>query len=296
MTFLRGTVHLVTADDCLALRPVLQPVLERLLKATPFSRQIAGVDVDALMDLGRERLSSRAMNGNELRAAVAERWPEYDAASLRYAIHYTLPLVQVPPRGVWGKSGQARWQMANSWLGRPLGTETRPDTMIRRYLAAFGPATAADVRTWSGLAGAREILDRIPDLRRFRDEQGRELFDVPDGPLPDPDTPAPPRFLPEYDNVSLSHDDRSRIVSAGDRQRLAAVFTVGTGALLVDGFAGGIWRVARHDGTATLTVRLLGRVSAVDHDAISAEAEQLLGFLAADVRQRRIEIDGGIDP
>ena len=111
---------------------------------------------------------------------------------------------------------------------------------MRRYLAAFGPALPADLATWSRLTGFREVLDRMrPTLRTFRDEHGRELVDVPGAPLPDPDTPAPVRFLPEYDNAVLSHADRSRYVP----DDVAALATEGPvhGTVLVDGSIAATW-------------------------------------------------------
>ena len=139
---------------------------------------------------------------------------------------FLVPVVQVPPRALWRRSGLARWATIEGWVGRSLASDwSSPDGLVLRYLAAFGPAGAADARAWSGLTGAAEILDRLrPRLRAFRDEQGRELLDLPDAPRPDADTPAPIRFLPVYDNVTLSHADRGRIVeesSPADRGRLS---------------------------------------------------------------------------
>jgi hypothetical protein len=292
MTLFRATIHLVTARDALALRPMVQPALERLFqRASPFGRQLTGVDLERLLALGRTLVDEKPRTSAELRPLLAKRWPRRDRDSLAAAIGYLVPLVQVPPRGIWGASGQPRRTSVEGWLGRPLGTKREPDALILRYLAAFGPATVSDARTWSGLSALSEVFERLrPRLRTFRDESGRELFDIPDGPLSDPATPAPPRFLPVYDNVLLSHADRTRIVRGGDGKRMGYMEGVNFGSVLIDGFVGASWSLKRGPNGATLRITLLDRLAKRDRIAVEAEGTRLLSFLAAETSPQTVMV------
>jgi hypothetical protein len=188
-----------------------------------------------------------------------------------------VPLVRVPPRGIWGASGQATHTTAEAWLSRPLDANASVDEMVVRYLAAFGPATTNDIQMWSGLTRLRAVTERLrPRLRTFRDERGNELFDLPDAPRPDPDTPVSPRFLPEYDNALASHADRTRIIADGYRAR---VFTLGS--VLVDGFVCGAWKIRRERRAATLTIQLFHALPSDDRTALEEEGARLLAFAAA---------------
>jgi winged helix DNA-binding protein len=286
MGLLRATLHLVTARDALSLRSVIDPVIQRVLHTqSPFGRRLAGLDVDELVSFATKLLEERPRTRAELGPLLAERWPDHDAASLSYAVTYLLPLVQVTPRGIWGRTGPSAFTTVEHWLGRPLETSAEPDEMVMRYLAAFGPSAVADVQAWSGLMGARSVIDRLRSrLRTFRDEHGRELFDVPDAPLPDEDVPAPPRFLPEYDNVFLGHKDRGRIVAAAVPQWTE----VGWGPVLVDGFGAARWKVEREKELAVLRIEPFGRISRAEKNAVSEEAERLLSFVVEDAGSRDI--------
>ncbi len=214
LTLLRGTVHLVSAADARRLRPLLQPVIERGFNGT-FGRRMRQVDLATLRAAVVELLAAKPLSGRELGRRLAAAGLESDEQALGSAARVHVPLVQVPPRGILGAGGQARYQTLASWLDPPSGQAPVPaallDELVMRYLAAFGPASAQDVQSWSGLTRLAEVLERLsPGLERFRDEQGRVLFDLPDAPRPDPDTPAPVRFLGEFDNLFLAHVDRSR--------------------------------------------------------------------------------------
>ena len=180
---MRATIHLLTARDYLALRSVVQPVLERDVLPNPtYGRErLEGPDVDALLAAGRGLLGERPRMAAELRRLLGPRWPERDPAALAYAVRGLLPVVYVPPRGIWGKCGPVALTTVEAWLGRSVDPGREPEEMILRYLAAFGPSTVGDIRTWSGLTGLREVIERLrPRLRAFSDGRGRELFDVPD--------------------------------------------------------------------------------------------------------------------
>jgi hypothetical protein len=239
-----------------------------------FRRELDGIDLDELLAAARALVEAEPMGAAAIGRALLPRFPDRDPRVLGYAANFLLPMVQLPPRGVWRDRKRPLLTTAESWLGAPLAGDPSPDELALRYLAAFGPATAGDFRAWSGLTGAAAVLERLaPELRRFRDERGRVLYDVPDGPLPDPDTPAPVRFLPVYDNAILAHDDRSRILADGYPPRIADFPT-----LLVDGFAVGLWGI---DG-GQLEVRLFARIDARDRAAIEDEGARLLAFATED--------------
>jgi hypothetical protein len=290
---MRGTIHLVSADDCLVLRPLMQPVLEAELRRHPdYGHASRDADLEEALLAARELMAERPRTGPELRAALAERFPGSDAAALAFACRCLLPVVQVPPRGVWGRTARVTVTTAESWLGRPLVEQPSLEDVVVRYLRAFGPATVADLATWCRLTGLREVLERLrPRLRTFRDERGRELLDVADGPLPDPRTPAPTRFLPEYDNVLLSHADRTRVVHERRRAALGRAGGIGFGSVLYDGFVCGVWRLERDrdSGAAILAVTLAEPLSKRAVASIAAEGRRYLRFAAGDAEKREVE-------
>jgi hypothetical protein len=284
---MRATQHLVTARDYLKLRPVLQPMIDRACRYT-HGRGTAGIDREELLAAGRALLAEQPRTITELQALLGERWPKHDPLALGYSIQLLLPLVHVPPRGTWGRGGAVPAVLAESWLERPLSDDRSPDAMILRYLGAFGPATVKDVQVWSGLTGLRAAVEGLrPKLRTFHDEQGRELFDLTDAPLPDPDTPAPPRFLPEFDNLLLSHDDRSRVMTDAERK---AVWTRNglLATALVDGRVRATWKIVRERAGATLLIDPLGRIARQDRDGLSEEGERLLAFTDPDAESHAV--------
>jgi hypothetical protein len=279
----------VSARDCLALRPLLQPVIERGLKGA-YGKRLAGLDLQQIAAQSRVLLEEQPRMFADLGALLAERWPDRDPQALANAARALLPLVQIPPRGVWGVGGLAVHTTAEAWLGRPLEARPALDAMVMRYLAAFGPASVKDVQTWSGLTRLREVVEQLrPQLRSFRDEQGIELFDLPDAPRPDPETPAPARFLPEFDNLFLSHADRSRVIDEAHRQSILATPNgLIPGGASVDGFFCGLWIIRKQRSSATLTIELFAQLTQQDRDALVEEGAALLKFVAAEAETHDI--------
>jgi hypothetical protein len=287
LALMRSTIHLVTARDCLWLRPVLQPVLDRSLQGS-FGRRLAGVDLDALTTAGRWLFRQEPCTLTHAGSQLQRRWRERDAESLGHAIRARLPLVQVPPRGLWGRSGAPILDDAEHYLGRRLARRPSAARLVTRYLAAFGPASVRDVQTWSGLTLLRDVIERLrPRLRVFRSEAGQELFDLPDAPRPDADTPAPPRFLPEFDNLLLGHADRSRIVAPRHRANVWDGRQL-LGTVLIDGFAGARWRLDRSRSRASIVIEPFVPLSTDRRRSLGEEADRLLSFVAADAGDRDV--------
>jgi hypothetical protein len=283
MTLLRGTLHLVTARDAIGLRALVQPAIERvILGSSPLRAVFRSVDMDEVHAALRSWLEERPRTRSELVKEIAARWPDADADPLGYAM-YALPTVQVTPRGLWRRSGGSAFTTIEAWLGASPDPATDVEALVRRYLAAFGPATPADFQYWSGMPGPAEVLERLrPRLRIVRDEDGRELFDVPRAPLPDPDLPAPVRFLPEYDNVVIGHKDRTRIVPDG----IPRWSEVGWGSVLAGGTVAARWRLFEAKAGSTLRIEPFRRLTRDERADTREEAERLAAFLApeADVR------------
>jgi len=287
---MRNTVHLADAQDFLRFRPLIQPVMGRALTGV-FGRNLADVDRSELRAAASALLARTPLTRPELGRALAPRWPGHDPAALAHGATQLLVLVQVPPRGRWGESGPAAFMLASAWLGDR--DDIRPDPLrtaeelVLRYLAAYGPATVADIQAWSGLTRLREVTERLqarssagspPRLRPRSGPDGAPLLDLADAP-PDagPDSPAPPRFLPEYDNLLLSYAERSRVIPHRRPVPLPPGNGASVGTLLVDGFWQASWRI-RPD-PLVLEIRPFVPLSAADRDAIAAEGERLLGFI-----------------
>ena len=292
MTLLRGTLHTVTDRDALSLYPAVRRAIDRVQHiSSPLRAAIGSVDTGELVSTIRTLLEERPRTRGDLAKAIAERWPDKDASSLAFGM-YLLPIVQVTPRGIWGQTGASAFTTIEAWLGRSLDGSGDTEALLLRYLAAFGPSTVADAQAWSGLQGLKGAFEALrPRLRNFRDQRGRELFDIPDGALPDPALPAPVRFLPEYDNVALGHRDRSRIIPEGVVQWTE----VGWGGVLVDGFAAARWRLWVAGDDATLRVEPFGRLARDDRAAVSEEGERLAAFLAPGAGRRRVRF-AAFDP
>ncbi|WP_407359532.1 winged helix DNA-binding domain-containing protein [Microbacterium sp. LBN7] len=275
-TLMRGTVHLVTVDDALALRRLVEPAIVRGFRGG-FTGRLTSAQESEVIAVGRELLREAARTRTELRRAFQERWPHLDADAMAYAISYLVPTVQPTPRGMWGRpQGAPQLALLESWVGRPLDTAPSIDAVVLRYLAAFGPASVNDAQTWSGLTGLREVFDRLtPQLRVFVSESGQVLYDVADAPRPDAEHPAPPRFLPEYDNVLFSHRDRARIIDTPQRVPLPPGKGAREGTFLSDGFLRGTWRV----DAGVLRIRPDQALPAVAADDLLAEARRLAAFL-----------------
>jgi hypothetical protein len=283
IALMRGTIHLVSARDCLPVRRLVQPVIERGMR-NAHGQQLAGVDAGALAAAGRALVEAEPMTFSQLGQGLAERWPDHPPRALAQAVRAFVPLVQVPPRAVWGQSGPSRHTSAERWLDRSDALARRAPVqalgladLVRRYLGAFGPATLRDVAAWSRLTGLRAIMEQLrPSLVTFRDEQGAELFDLPSAPRPGGDVPAPVRLVADFDNLVLSHAERSRVINAENIKRISTVNGVIPGTVLIDGFVGGIWRLGRSRDATTLSIELFGPMR--ERDALVREAERVLAF------------------
>jgi hypothetical protein len=288
-TLMRGTLHLVSARDYLALRATFQPMLTAVMQGV-LRERARGLDVERVAATARACLERRPQTFEELRAELARAYPGADARALGYAVRTHLPLVQVPAEARWGWPGTADFAAAEPWLGRPVASRADPRGLALRYLAAFGPATARDAVTWSGVAELEDAFDALRGkLRAFRGEDGRELFDLPKAPRPPANTPAPARFLPDYDNLLLGHADRRRVISDEHRRRVTTKNLQILATFLVDGVVAGTWRVPGGRSAAALVLEPFVDLARKAKAELGAEGQALLRFLEPDARTSEVK-------
>ncbi|MBC8098538.1 MAG: AlkZ family DNA glycosylase [Armatimonadetes bacterium] len=276
--WLRSTLHLITADDHQRFRQTLQPALARGLSSF-FGKRIQGLESAALIAAAADYCAQQPRTMGEIRARLLEIEPERDGDALAYVVRTYLPLVQAPPGGVWGSGSGGGYVTAASWLSAPA----QPDdlqALFRRYLAAFGPAGVMDFQTWTGMTKLKPALEPLlPTLRVYQDERGTLLYDLPDQALPDLDTPAPIRLIPEYDNILIAHADRTRILADADRQKVFLSSARVLSTFTVDGFVAGTWKIERAKRTAALVIAPFAPLDGATTDSLVAEAERLLRWV-----------------
>ncbi|MEV7277231.1 winged helix DNA-binding domain-containing protein [Streptomyces sp. NPDC093111] len=277
---LRSTVHTHTARDAVILRRLVQAgAIDRELRM--FRKGLDGVDLDRLTELATAYVEEEPRTPKDLRSHLLEVWPDADPLAITIAARCLLLMVQVTPRGLWRRSGQVSLTTVRAWFGEggvvdSVVDDGTLDETVLRYLGAFGPASVQDMQTWSGLTRLRPVFERLRSrLLVFRDERGAELFDLPEAPRPDEDTPAPPRFLPEFDNLLLSHADRTRVVPA-DLKGRTWTGNQAHRVFLLDGFLAGLWRLDEGKERTTLTIEPFGAVARDQRAALTAEAERTL--------------------
>ncbi len=271
---MRGTIHLLVPDDALTLRGWTQPVQDRERRVSQNTR--AGLhlepdDVRAAVDVA---LADGPLSVKALGESMAERFPGVPPSALGQLARVDVPLVQLPPRGCWRQSGGVVYDRVDRWLGRPQSAPD-PEAIVRRYLAAFGPATAADVTAWSAVTRLGPVLAGMEDLVRHTGPDGRVVYDVPGGEIVTGDVPAPPRLLGTYDNLWLSHAKRDRVTAPDKRGRWMGPNGGNAATVFVDGMLEGLWRLEEGRITTQL-FRDLTRRERSDLDGEIARLEELL--------------------
>jgi hypothetical protein len=288
-TFLRATLHLTTAEDYLRFRTSQAPMLEAARAL--LGARAADIDIPGVLAAGRAHFGKAPAAFEDLRGAFAGVSPDADIRAMAYLVRVGVPLVQVPTAGAWRYPAGGEFTLAEAWLGRAPDPQDRLDEMVRRYLAAFGPASVSDAQTWSGFKSLKPVFERLrPELAVFRDEKKRELFDLPEAPRPDEDAPAPVRFLPEYDNLVLSHADRSRVISDEARKRVISKNLQVAPSVLVDGEVAGVWKSETKRGVGRLLIEPFGTLSKPVAQALESEGLDLLSLVEPQAQSYAVEI------
>lgn len=286
-TWLRATIHLVSAGDYRRLRVAVQRSLDRAIGSVVRDR-LGGLDAAAVRAEAARFFGAAPATFDALRKHLGAWRPRVDVWAMSYAVRCSLPLVQVPSKeAAWAYPAASDFALAEPWVGGACATQCDLESIVLSHLAAFGPVTIADTQTWSGISGLKETFEALrPRLRTFRDETGRTLYDVPKAPLPDEDTPAPARFLPEFDGVVLGLADRRRFMADEHKKHMETKNLYVPAVFLVDGRVAGKWAAKRKKDVATIEAKAFGKLAKKAKDELVEEGEALLGFLEPQATKR----------
>lgn len=288
-TFNRATLHLVTAEDYLRFRTTLQPLLAGA--ASSIAKDRGEFDLDKVLNAARAYLAEKPRTFADLSDMLAELLPDVDVGAMRYSVRTHIPLVQVPIATGWSYPSKPEFTLAESWLGRKISPKEFLPELVKRYLAAFGPASVTDAQTWLGLKLKDTFEALRPELQTYRDENRRELFDLPGIELPAEDVPAPLRFLPEFDNLLLSHSNRTRVVAEEHRPQVYLPALRVAATILVDGFVRGAWKVEKAKSAATLVITPFEKLAKKDRSALMEEAALLVRFVEPAAKSYDVRFD-----
>jgi len=277
-TSMRATLHLCTADDYVRFRTALKPLL--IGASSEIAKRRGGdFDLDKVLKASRKFIGEKPRTFAEISDMLTKLMPDHDVGAMRYSVRTHIPLVQVPINSGWSYSNKPEFTLAESWIGRPISPEDKLRELMFRYLAAFGPASVTDAQTWSGMK-LKDTFEKLrPELQTYRGDGRTELFDLPGVQLPAQDVPAPARFLPEYDNLLLSHSNRVRVIADEYRSKVYLPGLRVAATILVDGFVRGAWKVEKTKATATLLIEPFDTLTKKDRAALTEEGERLVRFV-----------------
>jgi len=291
-TLMRATLHLFTADDYLKFRTTLKRAIEQAGEAIA-KRRGGDFDRDQLLAAARRYIGEKPRTFAAISDMLTQLFPGQDVGVLRYTVRTHIPLVQLPIAGGWSYSNKPEFILAESWLGRPSSPKDKLRELLLRYLAAFGPASVTDAQTWLGLKLKDAFEELRPELKTYREEGRRELFDLPDLQLTESDAPAPVRFLPEFDNLLLSHSSRTRVIADEYRSKVYLPGLRVAATILVDGFVRGVWKVEKVKNAAALVIEPFAALSKKDRAALEEEGEQLIRFIEANAKSFEVRFAKG---
>ena len=293
-TTMRGTLHLHTADDLIGIRALVQPFLRSVWQSN-FRKRFGDNDEARVLELARHLLDAEPMTAGQLGKRLAEHFPTAEPLAMTMLLQTSDALIQIPPTRIWGSGHAPLLTRIDNWLPPPHQRQLSRETLVRRYLAAYGPASIVDMQSWSRLTKLGEVFEALrPELVSFIAPDGRELFDLPDAPRPDADTPAPIRFMPLFENAFLGYDNRRRVLAEDDEKRGDFLHDARP-SVLVDGILSAAWAIDSKKGAAVLTVTPYHKLSSQDVGEIEREGQRFLRFMEEKAETLDVRVLGPAD-